>query len=174
MSAPLTQTVGGVTYQFQSWSDGGAANDNINFPSSDTTYTANYAPVSVTYLSDLPTTGKVKNGWGSMERDMSNGEKKAKDGHLIQLDGVTYLKGLGINASFERHVQSQRLPTPPSSPTSASTTKSDRNGSVTFQVWGDGVLLYDGSKMTGELADANDRCECGRREAIEACCDRRW
>jgi hypothetical protein len=36
------QTVGGVTYEFVSWSDGGAATHNINTPSSNTTYTATF------------------------------------------------------------------------------------------------------------------------------------
>ncbi|HKY36420.1 MAG TPA: PQQ-dependent sugar dehydrogenase [Polyangiaceae bacterium] len=36
------QTVGGTTYTFSAWSDGGAATHNINVPSTDTTYTATY------------------------------------------------------------------------------------------------------------------------------------
>jgi hypothetical protein len=36
------QTVGGVTYEFVSWSDGGAATHTIGTPTSDTTYTAVY------------------------------------------------------------------------------------------------------------------------------------
>ena len=34
ISAPLTQTLGGLTYQFSSWSDGGAATHNITAPAS--------------------------------------------------------------------------------------------------------------------------------------------
>ncbi|HEY9421916.1 MAG TPA: PA14 domain-containing protein, partial [Thermoanaerobaculia bacterium] len=36
------QTVGGVTYEFASWSDGGAATHSIDTPSSNTTYTATF------------------------------------------------------------------------------------------------------------------------------------
>jgi hypothetical protein len=36
------QTSGGTTYTFSSWSDGGAATHNINVPSTNTTYTANF------------------------------------------------------------------------------------------------------------------------------------
>lgn len=36
------QTVNGVTYQFLTWSDGGAATHSINTPSSNTTFTANF------------------------------------------------------------------------------------------------------------------------------------
>ena len=34
------QTLNGVTYQFSSWSDAGAATHNISTPATDTTYTA--------------------------------------------------------------------------------------------------------------------------------------
>ncbi len=40
------QTFGGTTYQFVSWSDGGAASHVINSPASATTYTATYQPVA--------------------------------------------------------------------------------------------------------------------------------
>jgi glucose/arabinose dehydrogenase len=40
------QTVGGVTYEFVSWSDGGAASHTISTPVSYTTYTATYRVVS--------------------------------------------------------------------------------------------------------------------------------
>jgi glucose/arabinose dehydrogenase len=36
------QTLGGITYSFGSWSDGGAATHNVNVPSANTTYTATY------------------------------------------------------------------------------------------------------------------------------------
>jgi len=50
LSAPLTQTVGGVSYQFVAWSDGGAATHTIATPSTATTYTATYQPVGSTNL----------------------------------------------------------------------------------------------------------------------------
>jgi glucose/arabinose dehydrogenase len=40
------QTVGGVTYEFVSWSDGGAATHDITTPGSNTTYTANFRVVT--------------------------------------------------------------------------------------------------------------------------------
>ncbi|MBM4254310.1 MAG: hypothetical protein FJ147_00255 [Deltaproteobacteria bacterium] len=42
LSAPLTQTINGLTYIFTGWSDGGAATHTITTPETDTTYTANY------------------------------------------------------------------------------------------------------------------------------------
>ena len=46
IGAVSPQTVGGVTYEFVSWSDGGAATHNISTPASNTTYTATYRVVS--------------------------------------------------------------------------------------------------------------------------------
>lgn len=46
LQAPAEQTLDGVTYEFKSWSDGGAATHSIRTPSSDTVYTATYAKVT--------------------------------------------------------------------------------------------------------------------------------
>jgi glucose/arabinose dehydrogenase len=42
LGAPATQTMGGISYEFVSWSDGGAATHTISTPPSSTTYTATY------------------------------------------------------------------------------------------------------------------------------------
>ncbi|HYE04405.1 MAG TPA: PQQ-dependent sugar dehydrogenase, partial [Planctomycetota bacterium] len=42
LGAVSPQRLGGVTYEFHSWSDGGAATHNITTPEADTTYTANF------------------------------------------------------------------------------------------------------------------------------------
>ncbi len=42
LSAPLVQRIGGVTYAFESWSDGGLAAHELDTPSSNTTLTARY------------------------------------------------------------------------------------------------------------------------------------
>ena len=42
LEAPATQVSGGTTYEFVSWSDGGAASHNISTPATNTTYTATY------------------------------------------------------------------------------------------------------------------------------------
>ncbi|HZN69072.1 MAG TPA: immunoglobulin domain-containing protein, partial [Tepidisphaeraceae bacterium] len=46
LAAPPTQTVGGVTYEFVGWSDGGAPQHTISTPASNTTYTATYRRVA--------------------------------------------------------------------------------------------------------------------------------
>jgi glucose/arabinose dehydrogenase len=42
LGAPSPQTLNGVTYNFVSWSDNGAATHDINVPASNTTYTATF------------------------------------------------------------------------------------------------------------------------------------
>ena len=55
------------------------------------------AKSSSTYLSDLTPTSAT-NGYGPYEKNTSNGEQLAGDGHTITLNGVTYAKGLGVHA----------------------------------------------------------------------------
>ena len=43
LDAPSPQIVGGTTYEFVSWSDGGAQSHAISTPASETTYTATYS-----------------------------------------------------------------------------------------------------------------------------------
>jgi hypothetical protein len=42
ISAPSPQTLGGTTYTFASWSDGGAQSHDIVAPGAAATYTATY------------------------------------------------------------------------------------------------------------------------------------
>jgi hypothetical protein len=46
VSAITPQTLGGTTYQFSSWSDGGAQTHNVVAPATATTYTATYSSVA--------------------------------------------------------------------------------------------------------------------------------
>ena len=52
---------GGQTYQFVSWSDGGAATHSISTPTSDTIYAATFqvagGGLSATYFSNMDLTG---------------------------------------------------------------------------------------------------------------------
>jgi hypothetical protein len=44
VEAPRTHVADGVTYEFSSWSDGGAARHTIDVPGTATTLTATYTP----------------------------------------------------------------------------------------------------------------------------------
>ena len=65
LDAPLTQLSGGTTYEFVSWSDGGAATHDIATPAANTTYTATYrvaaggtgTGLSATYYNNIAFTG---------------------------------------------------------------------------------------------------------------------
>jgi alpha-galactosidase len=49
------------------------------------------------FVSDMPLS-VVRNGWGSIERDRSNGERGDADGGPISIGGRYYPKGLGVHA----------------------------------------------------------------------------
>jgi endo-alpha-N-acetylgalactosaminidase len=93
----------------------------------------------------------VVNGWGPMERDMSNGEQAAGDGQQIRLNGVAYTKGLGVHApSDARYAVGAGC-----SLFQSSIGIDDRvrpQGSVVFQVFGDGVKIYDSGVLNGSSA----------------------
>ena len=147
LSAPLTQSLGSTNYTFASWSDGGAATHGIT-ASADTTYTATYSATGATtsYLSDLAYTVSA-NGWGPVEKDRSNGENLAGDGRPITLAGVVYAKGLGTHA-----VSDIRYTMNTCTSFTAKVGVDDEVGnlgSVVFQVWTDGLKIYDSGVLTG-------------------------
>ncbi|MBT2442241.1 NPCBM/NEW2 domain-containing protein [Streptomyces sp. ISL-36] len=54
-------------------------------------------PTTDSWASDLDWTSAA-NGWGPVERDLSNGETGTGDGGPLRIGGVTYTKGLGTHA----------------------------------------------------------------------------
>ncbi|MGW0119827.1 endo-alpha-N-acetylgalactosaminidase family protein [Streptomyces sp. NPDC003327] len=54
-------------------------------------------PTADSWASDLDWTSAT-NGWGPVERDLSNGETGAGDGAPLRIGGVAYAKGLGTHA----------------------------------------------------------------------------
>jgi hypothetical protein len=88
-------------------------------------------------------------GWGPIERDMSNGERAAGDGGAITINGETFERGLGAHApSRIEYRLGGRC-----SALLADVGIDDEvgnQGSVIFQVWGDGRKLYDSGILRGE------------------------
>ncbi len=82
-----------------------------------------------------------------MEKDLSNGEQAAGDGHIITLNGVTYAKGLGVHAASDVRYNLAGACQAFAADIGVDD-ESGANGSVTFQVWADGVSLYDSGLMT--------------------------
>ncbi|MGH7176693.1 MAG: NPCBM/NEW2 domain-containing protein, partial [Tepidisphaeraceae bacterium] len=100
-----------------------------------------------TYVSDLKWTS-MKNGWGSAERNMSNGEIASGDGRTLTLNGRTYPRGLGVHAPSVITYQLDGKYSQFVSDVGVDD-ESQAEGSVIFQVWGDGVKLYDSGTMSG-------------------------
>src|SRR5690606_10151133 len=58
VSAPATACVGGTTYSFSGWSDGGAATHSVTVPTQNTAVVAQYTPTAQS-CSSLPSAGLV-------------------------------------------------------------------------------------------------------------------
>lgn len=109
-------------------------------------------PAGSLWVSDLPFLEAV-NGWGPVERDRSNAEQPAGDGRPLTLGGVQYDKGLGVHAVSKVAVDLTGR--------DCSTFRADvgvddemgASGSVTFEVWVDGVRRAQTGRLTGS-ADA--------------------
>jgi alpha-galactosidase len=81
----------------------------------------------------------ASSGWGPVERDMSNGEQAAGDGHPITINGVVFAHGLGVHASSDiRFYLGGGCTT---FDTMAGLDDEENQGSVAFQVLGDGKQL---------------------------------
>ncbi len=139
-------------YTFESWSDGGARVHTVEVGATDLTLTATFAgdePEDAIYLSDL-TPAAATNHWGPVELDQSNGEQGAGDGGPLTIDGVVYPKGLGVHAPSTVTYEIDTC-----SMFRASIGLDDEvgdNGTVVFEVLGDGGLLYQSPVILG--ADA--------------------
>ena len=83
INAPTPQTLGGTTYVFSSWSDGGAASHNIRAPASATTYTATFA---------LHTGGTLPSPW--LNRDIGG---VAAAGSASYADGTFTVNASGAD-----------------------------------------------------------------------------
>src|SRR5262249_35608528 len=95
---------------------------------------SNFSPY---YLSSLTPTFAA-NGWGSYEKNRSNGEMGNSDGNTIAIGGVKFSKGLGVHARSElRYALAGRY-----EKFAAFIGVDDEvgmRGTVMFQVWLDGT-----------------------------------
>jgi len=112
---------------------------------------AGAAPV---YLSDLTWTYAVS-GWGPVERDRSNGEQPAGDGRSMMINGVSYAKGLGVHSYSEiRYALGGQYASflADVGVDDEVDIAANTYSSVVFQVWADGVKLFDSGVMTKTMA----------------------
>jgi alpha-galactosidase len=107
-------------------------------------------PLTTGFLSDQ-SWAYVASGFGPPSRDRSNGETAANDGATLTLNGTAFAKGLGVHSPSSISFR----PNGTCSSFTASVGVDDEvgsNGSVIFQVWGDGTRLFDSGIMTGASA----------------------
>ncbi|MBI6874578.1 NPCBM/NEW2 domain-containing protein [Clostridium aciditolerans] len=104
-------------------------------------------PSMDSYLSDIHWLEST-NGWGPVEKDMSNGGSASGDGKIITINGTTYEKGLGTHAEsaisyyiggkFSKFIADVGIDD-----------EVGNNGSVAFQVWADDKKIYDSEVLYG-------------------------
>ncbi|HZL33789.1 MAG TPA: NPCBM/NEW2 domain-containing protein [Tepidisphaeraceae bacterium] len=100
------------------------------------------ASAITTYLSDLPWVSATA-GWGTVQKDTSIA------GNPITLNGVTYAKGLGTHASSQIVYNLAGKYTNFLSDIGIDSEEAAKGqGSVDFQVFGDGKLLFDSGLLT--------------------------
>lgn len=83
IGAPAQQSADGTTWQFQSWSDGGARNHTITTPAAATTYTANFTSVTSANVA-LASQGGVATA--SSSYSAAYGPAGANDGETAGID----------------------------------------------------------------------------------------
>lgn len=93
----------------------------------------------------------MANEWGPAERNQSSGGPGAEDGRTLSLNGVQYPNGFGVSAPSALEF---RLGGSCSAFTADVGIDDEvgSQGTVMFQVWGDGQKLYDSGHMTGSTA----------------------
>jgi PKD repeat protein len=97
ISAPSPQTIGGSSYVFASWSDGGAQTHNVVAPATDTTYTATFTQQTGGTFGDSTV-------YTSVDTQGINLKEAAKytavAGNVTKLSG--YLSGLGMASGTQK------------------------------------------------------------------------
>ncbi|MGW5654366.1 NPCBM/NEW2 domain-containing protein [Streptomyces humi] len=115
-----------------------------------TTTVADAPPAGSSYLSDL-TWLTSSNGWGPVERDTSNGEYDAGDGHPITIGGVVYPKGLGTHAASDVEYFTGKSCEKVTAEVGVDDEES-ANGTVSFEVWADGRKVAATGVLTTDMA----------------------
>ncbi|MES9507545.1 NPCBM/NEW2 domain-containing protein [Streptomyces sp. NPDC000609] len=107
-------------------------------------------PTGEAWASDLAWLTST-NGYGPAERDRSNGESGAADGHPLTLAGKTYEKGIGTHADSDIEVYLGGRCTAFTADAGIDD-EIDGYGEVAFSVEADGKVLWTSPKVTGASA----------------------
>ncbi|MFJ9243735.1 NPCBM/NEW2 domain-containing protein [Streptomyces sp. NPDC101776] len=106
-------------------------------------------PAGASYLGDLPWMSTA-NGYGPVERNTSNGESAAGDGHPITLGGVVYAKGLGAHAASDIEYYTGKTCEKVTAAVGVDDEKG-ANGTVAFEIWADGTKVASTGVLTNAM-----------------------
>ncbi|MBO4252910.1 alpha-galactosidase [Streptomyces griseorubiginosus] len=106
-------------------------------------------PAGTSSLGDLPWLSAT-NGYGPVERNTSNGESKAGDGHPITLGGVVYAKGLGVHADGDVEFYTGKTCATLTADVGVDDEKGAK-GTVAFEVWADGTKVASTGVLTNAM-----------------------
>jgi alpha-galactosidase len=104
-------------------------------------------PAGTSYLSDVSWLSAT-NAWGPVEKDTSNGEQAAGDGHTITINGATYPKGLGTNAPSEVDYYVGGTCSAVTTDVGIDDEKDGSPADATFQIFADGTKVADSGPLT--------------------------
>ncbi|HZC27790.1 MAG TPA: NPCBM/NEW2 domain-containing protein, partial [Actinopolymorphaceae bacterium] len=107
-------------------------------------------PTGTVAVSDV-TWVSATNGWGPVEKDMSNGETAAGDGQTISIRGQTYPKGLGTNATSDIVYYLGGKCSSLTTDVGIDDEEAAKGGLVIFQVFADDAKVAD----SGELSNTS-------------------
>ncbi|MYW10514.1 alpha-galactosidase [Streptomyces sp. SID2563] len=107
-------------------------------------------PAGGGYLSDLPQLS-ASNGYGPVEKDTSNGESAAGDGHPLTIGGQVYAKGLGTHAASSVEYYAGGACTAVTAQVGVDDEKGAK-GTVAFEIWADGKKAASTGVLTNAMA----------------------
>ena len=106
-------------------------------------------PSGTSELGDLPWLSAT-NGYGPVERNTSNGESAAGDGHPLTIGGVVYAKGLGVHAQSAVEYYVGRACATVTADVGVDDEKG-ANGTVAFEIWADGTEVASTGVLTNAM-----------------------
>ncbi|MGW3649093.1 NPCBM/NEW2 domain-containing protein [Streptomyces sp. NPDC000878] len=106
-------------------------------------------PAGISSLGDLPWLSAT-NGYGPAERNTSNGESAAGDGHPITVGGVVYAKGLGVHAASAVEFYTGAACETVGADVGVDDEKG-ANGTVAFEIWADDTKVASTGVLTNAM-----------------------
>jgi len=106
-------------------------------------------PAGASDVGDVPWV-VASNGYGPVERNMSNGGPRPGDGFPLTINGVVYPKGIGTHASAQIVFFLDRRCSALTVDVGIDDDRGDarQTGSATFEIWADGVKVADSGLRT--------------------------